>query len=189
MRRLMKVLLVLIVLPILLGGVVLLVAGRPVAFEVLRWRTERRFPEVGWIKTEDLARWRDDTAQPQPVVLDARTEDEFRVSRLKGAVRIDPYRPSLRALQGFRKDTSVLVYSSAGYRGARVASWLGKAGYTKGLNLSGGVFQWANEGRPLVREESRPTALVHPFDRKWGLLVEKTYRAQAPDLEAQSAAP
>jgi hypothetical protein len=99
MRRLMTGLLVVIVLPILVGGVVLLVAGRPVVLEVLRWRTERRFPDVKWLKTEDLARWRDDTAQPQPVVLDARTEDEFRVSRLKGAVRIDPYRPSLRPLQ------------------------------------------------------------------------------------------
>jgi 3-mercaptopyruvate sulfurtransferase SseA len=92
-------------------------------------------------------------------------------------------------LQGLPRDTALVVSSSAGYRGARVASWLGKAGYTKGLNLSGGLFQWANEGRPLFRGESRPTAMVHPYDRKWGLLVEKRYRAQAPDLEAQSVAP
>jgi rhodanese-related sulfurtransferase len=188
MRGLTKVLLVVIVLPILVGGVVLLVAGRPVAFEVLRWRTERRFPDVKWLKTEDLARWRDDAAQPQPVVLDARTEDEFRVSRLKGAVRIDPYRPSLRPLQGFRKDTSVTVYSSAGYRGARVASWLGRAGYTKVSNLSGGIFAWVNEGRPIFRGET-PTAMVHPYDQKWGLLVDGKYRAEAPSLEKHSAAP
>ena len=119
---------------------------------------------------------------------DARTEDEFRVSRLKGAVRIDPYRPSLRALQGFRKDTSVLVYSSAGYRGARVASWLGRGGYTKVHNLSGGIFVWVNEGRPIFRGET-PTGQVHPYDQKWGLLVDGKYRAEAPDLEKHSAAP
>jgi rhodanese-related sulfurtransferase len=189
MRGCVKVFAIMILLPILIGGIVLLIAGRPLAFQILQRRTASKFPEVQWITTEDLARWRADSGRPQPVILDARTGPEFELSHLKGATLIDPYKPSLRALQGFPRDTALVIYSSAGYRGARVASWLGKAGYTKGLNLSGGVFQWANEGRPLFREESRPTALVHPFDRKWGLLVEKSYRAQAPDLEAQSAAP
>ena len=70
-----------------------------------------------------------------------------------------------------------------------MASWLARAGYTSVVNLSGGIFKWANEGRPLFREESRPTALVHPYDRRWGLLVEGRYRAEAPDLEKRSAAP
>ena len=189
MRGWVKVFLIMILLPILIGGVVLLIAGRPLAFQVLQRRTASKFPEVKWITTEDLARWRADSGRPQPVILDARTGPEFELSHLKGATLIDPYKPSLRGLQSLPRDTSLVVYSSAGYRGARVASWLGKAGYTKGLNLSGGLFQWANEGRPLFRGENRPTAMVHPYDRKWGLLVEKRYRAQAPDLEAQSAAP
>jgi rhodanese-related sulfurtransferase len=189
MRGWVKVFLIMILLPILIGGIVLLIAGRPLAFQILQRRTASKFPEVKWITSEDLARWRADSGRSQPVILDARTGPEFELSHLKGAFPIDPYKPSLRALQGFPRDTALVVYSSAGYRGARVASWLGKEGYTKGLNLSGGLFQWANEGRPLFREENRPTAMVHPFDRKWGLLVEKSYRAQAPELEAQSAAP
>jgi rhodanese-related sulfurtransferase len=188
MPRWIQVLLVLIVLPIVVGGVVLLVAGRPVAFKALQGRIERRFPEVKWVSTEELAQWGKGPAEPPPVLLDARTEDEYRVSRLKGAVRIDPYRPSLRPLQGFRKDTVVMVYSSAGYRGARVASWLAKAGYTNVLNLSGGIFAWVNEGRPIFRGET-PTAQVHPYDRKWGLLVDGKYRADAPDVEKRSAGP
>jgi rhodanese-related sulfurtransferase len=188
MRRFMMVLLVVVVLPILVGGVVLLVAGRPVAFKVLQWRIERRFPDVKWLETEELARWGSGPAEPPPVLLDARTEDEYRVSRLKGAVRIDPYRPSLRHLQGFRKDTVVMVYSSAGYRGARVASWLGRAGYNNVLNLSGGIFTWVNEGRPIFRGET-PTARVHPYDHYWGHLVERQYRIEAPDVPKQSAGP
>jgi rhodanese-related sulfurtransferase len=189
MRGWVKVFLIMILLPIVIGGVVLLIAGRPVAFEVLQRRTASKFPEVKWITTEDLARWRADSGRPQPVILDARTGPEFELSHLKGATLIDPYKPSLKVLHGLPRDTALVVYSSAGYRGARVASWLGKAGYTSGLNLSGGLFQWANEGRPLFRGENRPTAMVHPYDRKWGLLVEKRYRGQAPDLEPQSAAP
>jgi rhodanese-related sulfurtransferase len=189
MRGWVKVFLIMILLPILVGGVVLLLAGRPLAFDILQRRTASKFPELKWITTEDLARWREDSGQPQAVILDARTGPEFELSHLEGAIQIDPYRPSLRALHGFARDTAIVVYSSAGYRGARVTNWLSKVGYTKGLNLSGGIFKWANEGKPIFREENRPTAMIHPYDRKWGLLVEGRYRAQAPDLEKQSAAP
>jgi rhodanese-related sulfurtransferase len=189
MRGWVKVLLIMVLLPILIGGVVLLVAGRPLAFEVLRGRIASKFPKVKWIETADLARWRDDPRQPQPVLLDARTDAEFQLSHIRGALPIDPYRPSLKGLEGMARDSPVVVYSSAGYRGARVATWLAKAGYTRVQNLAGGVFQWANEGRPLFREESRPTAMVHPYNRRWGMLLEREYRAGAPDVEEYSAAP
>src|SRR4051812_39432240 len=188
LRRFMMILLVLFVLPTLVGGVVLLLAGRPVAFRALQWRMERRFPDVTWVTTEQLALWGQDPGKPQPLLLDARTEDEFRVSRLKGAVRIDPYKPSLRPLRGFRNDSPIVVYSSAGYRGAGVASWLHRAGYTNVQNLSGGIFAWANEGRPIFRGET-PTAQVHPYDRKWGLLLKREFRMEAPDVPQQSAGP
>jgi rhodanese-related sulfurtransferase len=189
MRGWVKIFLIMILLPIFIGGIVLLIAGRPMAFEILHRRTASKFPEVKWISTEDLARWQADRGQPQPFILDARTSPEFEVSHLKGARQIDPYKPSLKVLDRMPRDSAVVVYSSAAYRGARVASWLAKAGYTKVLSLTGGIFQWANEGKPLFKEENRPTALVHPYDRRWGLLVQKSYRAQAPDVAEQSAAP
>jgi rhodanese-related sulfurtransferase len=185
----LKVLLIVIVLPILVGGVVLLVAGRPVAFEVLKRRTAARFPEVRWIPAEELARWQADTGQPQPVILDARTEPEYSISHIRGAVQVDPYRPSLRPLKAIPLSGAIVVYSSAGYRGARVASWLSKQGYTTVANLAGGIFQWVDQGHPVFREESRPTATVHPYDRRWGYLLPRRYRAQAAEVPEQSAAP
>jgi rhodanese-related sulfurtransferase len=189
MRALLKVLLLTIVLPIVLGGIVLLIAGRPVAFELLQRRIAARFPEVKWISSQELAQWQADTGQPQPLILDARTPAEFEVSHLKGAVLIDPYRPSLRSLAKTRRSESVVVYSSAGYRGARVASWLRRAGYTSVVNLSGGLFRWANEGRALFQGEDRPATLVHPYDQRWGLLLEGRHRAEAAQVEKRSAAP
>jgi rhodanese-related sulfurtransferase len=189
MRGWVKVLLIMVLLPILVGGVVLLIAGRTMAFEVLQWRIVSKFPQVKWISSEELARWRDDPARSQPVVLDSRTGSEFEISHLRGAVTIDPYRPSQTSLQGFARDTPMVVYSSVGYRGARVASWLAQAGYSRVQNLAGGLFLWANEGRPLFKQDNRPTAMVHPYDRRWGMLLESRYRAEAPDLEPQSAAP
>jgi rhodanese-related sulfurtransferase len=188
-RGWVKVLLFMVLVPILLGGIVLLVAGRPLAFEVIQRKTAARFPEVKWIPTDELATWQADTGQPQPILVDARTQPEFAISHLTGAHPIDPYRPSLRSLGTPPRQTAIVVYSSAGYRGARVTNWLAQQGYSTVVNLAGGIFKWANEGRPLLREEGRPTATVHPYDQRWGYLLEKQYRARAPDVPKQSAAP
>jgi rhodanese-related sulfurtransferase len=189
-RRLLKLFLVLFVLPTLIGGVVMLAAGRPLAFEILQRGTSYKFPEVNWIVTRDLARWREDPGRPQPVLLDARTEAEYEVSHLRDAMRIDPYRPSLAGLPRIPKDTPIVVYSSTGYRGARVASWLGQTGYPKVQNLGSSLFQWTNEGRPLFKGD-HPAEVVHPYDGRWGWgwLLEGEYRAQVPAVERRSAAP
>ena len=103
-------------------------------------------------------------------------------------MRIDPYKPSLRPLRGFPKDTAIVLYSSVGYRGARVADFLGGRATTQVQNLEGGEFRWANEGRPVFRQD-RPVAEVHPYNPTWGLLLESRYRIDAPPLEKKSAAP
>jgi rhodanese-related sulfurtransferase len=187
-RRWVWVLLLVLVLPLLLGAAVAAFAGRPIAFEVVRRLTVRKLPSVRWTDAAELARWREDPGRPAPVVLDARTAEEYGVSHLPGALRIEPYRPLLRPRRGFPKDTAIVVYSSAGYRGARVASWLAGQGYTNVSNLDGGIFRWANEGRPVFRND-RPTTEVHPYNPKWGLLLESKYRISAPPIEKRSAAP
>jgi rhodanese-related sulfurtransferase len=190
MRRLMQLFLILFVYPTIIGGVIMLVAGRPLMFEALQRGTSYKFPDVKWIVTGDLARWLEDPARPRPVLLDARTEAEYAVSHLSGALQIDPYKPSLAGLTRFPTDTPIVVYSSAGYRGARVASWLGRAGYPKVQNLGSSLFQWTNEGRPIF-QGNRPAEVVHPFDGRWGWgwLLEGKYRADVPPVERHSVAP
>ena len=165
-------------------------AGRPLLFELLQRGTSYKFPRVQWIVTKDLARWLDDSTRTPPVILDARSQAEFDVSHLKGARRIDPYRPTVVPLSRFPRDTSIVVYSSAGYRGARVADWLGEQGYGRVQNLGSSLFQWANEGRELFRGD-RPAQVVHPYDGKlgWGWLLEGEYRARVPGVEQHSIAP
>ena len=190
MRRIARLFFFLFVLPTLIGVVVMIAAGRPLAFEVLQRGTSYKFPEVEWIVTRDLARWLDDSSRGQPVILDARSEAEFDISHLKRARRIDPYRPDLTVLTDTPRDTPIVVYSSAGYRGARVASWLKEQGFREVQNLGSSLFQWANEGRPLYRQ-NRLVQVVHPYDSwwGWGWLLEGEYRAQAPAVERRSIAP
>jgi rhodanese-related sulfurtransferase len=187
-RRWVKILLIVLGVPLLLGAGVALFAGRPIALAVVHRLTARKFPQVKWITGPELERWRSDSTRPQPTILDARTREEFLVSHLGGAVRIDPYRPILRPLRGFPKDTTIVVYSSVGYRGARLADFLARQGYSNVVGLDGGIFQWANEGRPIVRDD-RPTEQVHPYDGRWGWLLESRHRAEAPPLPKRSAAP
>lgn len=187
-RPWLRVLLVLVGVLVLVGAGVVLIAGRVVAFEAIRRRTTHKFPEVQWVDRVELARWREDPTRPQPLVLDARTAQEYEVSHLRDAVRMDARRPSLRPLAGLPKDTPIVVYSSVGYRSARLAHWLGGQGYTNVRNLSGSIFQWANEDR-LVFRDGRPTMEVHPYDRRWGLLLQARYRASVPNMETPFAAP
>jgi rhodanese-related sulfurtransferase len=186
--RWLRIALFLFVIPLLIGAGVAFFAGRPIAFDAIRRMTDYKFPDGRWVDGPELVRWRADPGRAPPVVLDARTEDEYAVSHLEGAVRIDPYKPSLRPLRGFSKDTAIVVYSSAGYRGARVADFLARQGYSRVQNLEGGQFLWANEGRPMFRQD-RPTADVHPYNPTWGLLLESQYRIKAPPVEKKSAAP
>jgi rhodanese-related sulfurtransferase len=187
-RRWARIVLLLFIIPLLIGAGVAFFAGRPIAFDILRRVTDHKFPNGKWVDAAELLRWRADPGRAPPVVLDARTEVEYAVSHLDGAVRIDPYRPSLRPLRGFSKDTAIVLYSSVGYRGARVADFLARQGYTQVYNLEGGQFRWANEGHPVFRQD-RPIAEVHPYNPTWGLLLESRYRIKAPPVEKKSAAP
>jgi rhodanese-related sulfurtransferase len=180
--------LVIVVVPILIGAAVVLIAGRGVAFEAIRRLTAHKFPDVQWIDRADLARWREDPGRTQPLLIDARTKPEYQVSHLRDAILIDPSRPSLRPLKTLAKNDPIVVYCSVGYRSARLAHWLGGQGYTNVRNLAGSIFQWANEDRPVFRDD-RPTTEVHPYDRRWGLLLESRYRAPLPDVQTPFAAP
>jgi rhodanese-related sulfurtransferase len=187
-RRWARIVLLLFIIPLLIGAGVAFFAGRPIAFDILRRVTDHKFPNGKWVDAAELLRWRADPGRAPPGVLDARTEVEYAVSHLDGAVRIDPYRPSLRPLRGFSKDTAIVLSSSVGYRGARVADFLARQGYTQVYNLEGGQFRWANEGHPVFRQD-RPIAEVHPYNPTWGLLLESRYRIKAPPVEKKSAAP
>jgi rhodanese-related sulfurtransferase len=181
-------LLTIVVLPILMGAAVVLVAGRGLGFQVIRRFTAHKFPDTQWITAADLARWREDPGRTQPLVLDARTNAEYQVSHIRGAVGVDALRPSLRPLRGRATNDPIVVYGSVGYRGARLAHWLARQGFTNVRNLAGGIFLWANDDRPVFRDD-RPTLEVHRYDQRWGLLLVSRFRASVPDVETPFAAP
>ena len=130
-----------------------------------------KFPNIGQISTKDFAQWLLNSTKTQPLVIDARSQAEYEVSHLKAAVHIDPIAPDLQPLSEVVKNTPIVVYCSIGYRSATIAQQLQKAGFTRVFNLSGGLFQWANEGRLMFQNEE-VTQCIHPYNAMWGKLLK-----------------
>lgn len=152
--------------------------GVEVVLSLLKLFIRLSFPTVSQITTEKFADWLVDSAKPQPFVLDARSQAEYEISHIKTSVRINSVILDTTALSTVSKDTPIVVYCSVGYRSAKVAQKLHREGFTQIFNLSGGLFQWANEERPMFKDDEHSTQLVHPYDAIWGKLLKKSHHAE-----------
>jgi rhodanese-related sulfurtransferase len=157
---------------------VLVLLGPSAGLDRVRGLVAGRFPDVHRIDAADLAAAMSADGAHQPLLLDTRTEPEFAMSHLRGAIRFDPRR-ALLAQVGDRGVRRIVVYCSVGYRSAIVARSLAVVGVRDVQNLDGGIFAWANAGRAVYRGGERVRE-VHPYDAVWGLLLRPALRASTP---------
>jgi rhodanese-related sulfurtransferase len=157
---------------------------RGIEWFILKQSLRYRFPKVEWITTAQLADWLADKNRPPPVLLDVRTKEEWDVSQIPGARRVDPNAPIEKANSGISKETPIVTYCAVGYRSGALATKLREAGFTNVRNLEGSIFQWANEHRPLVRE-NKPVGTVHPYSSLWGRLLNDDARGPLEGLRAE----
>ena len=157
------------------------VLAAPAAFAgplgLIEQRLRASYPDVQHVVpdavSEELAGSRDDI-----LLVDVREAKEHAVSHLPGAVRIDPEASVSEALAriGDVSGRRVLFYCSVGVRSSKLAedvrAELRERGARSVENLSGGIFRWHNERRPLVRGAA-PTDTVHPFNTFWSMLIER----------------
>ena len=79
------------------------------------------------------------------ILLDVRTEEEFKEKRIEGAILIPDYEISARAESELpNKDALILVYCLRGRRSANVAHELVGMGYTNVYDF-GGIQDWPYE--------------------------------------------
>jgi len=136
-----------------------------------------RFPDVSHLPPRELAIWLADAARPSPLLLDARSEEEFAVSHLAGARRIDPAADASTLRVVATSDRPVVVYCSAGYRGSQVARRLHEVGAQDVANLEGGIFAWVNDGFDVVRNGEKARE-VHPHLRIFARLLRRDRRPE-----------
>ncbi|MEM9999558.1 MAG: rhodanese-like domain-containing protein [Pseudomonadota bacterium] len=91
-------------------------------------------------------------SRPDIVVLDIRTEREFRSGHIEGAINIDyfsrDFRQRVSELDGSK---TYLMHCAAGGRSDASIRILRNAGLTDVYHMGGGTSQWRRDGLPLVR--------------------------------------
>ena len=172
-------------LGLFMTALIVVVAGigfaRTQSFEwfVLKNAIRLKYPGVRRITTEQLAAWLADPRRAQPVLLDVRTPAEWNVSHLAGARRVDPGASGEAAGAGIPHNAPIVTYCAVGYRSSEFARRLQAAGFGNVYNLEGSIFEWANQGRPLVDAEGQRAERVHPYNGWWGRLLNENVRSEA----------
>jgi rhodanese-related sulfurtransferase len=100
------------------------------------------------------------------VYLDARELEEFNVSHIPNAVYVGYDRFDWKALESINKDAQIVVYCSIGYRSEKIGEKLLDKGYTNVYNMYGGIFNWSNNGLPIV-DRAGNTKRVHGYSESW----------------------
>lgn len=132
---------------------------------------ERHFDAVPQLDAAQAARQTD-----AYLIVDVREAEEFAISHLHAALRIDPDAEANAALEAIRRQRAgrpVLFYCSVGVRSSELALRLQQALKAEGaasVNLKGGVFRWASLGLPLENATGK-TRAVHGFDSRWAKLA------------------
>jgi rhodanese-related sulfurtransferase len=168
--------------PKTLSSAVVLFLGLTVFFRrslnwfLLKRLLRARFGRDNWITTKELADWLANRSRPQPKLFDVRTMAEWQVSRLPGAQQVNPAADVKTVANGLAKDALIVTYCSVGYRSGVMARRLREMGYTNVQNLEGSIFEWANQGRPLIRDGAR-VKRVHPYSLFWERLLKREMRA------------
>ena len=84
-----------------------------------------------------------------------------------------------KAMGGIKHDQPIVVYCSVGYRSSAYCAQLMNDGFTDVHDLKGSIFQWANAGLPVYRDGTIAHH-VHPYNRHWGQLLERSLWAFHP---------
>lgn len=101
-----------------------------------------------------------------PLLLDVRTPAEYRVSHLRGARFVNADSIATAQFTGLDRRQPVVVYCSVGVRSERLGERLHALGFGNVRNLYGGLFEWVNEGYPVV-DSAGSTTNVHPYSPLW----------------------
>jgi rhodanese-related sulfurtransferase len=122
-------------------------------------------PTIGVQEVRDI--------QDEVHIFDARNREEYNVSHIKGSRFLGYKDLEEQALDGVPKDSKVVLYCSIGYRSEKVAEQLRERGYTNVYNLYGSIFEWVNQGLPVVDTTGEQTKKVHTYNSRWSKWLDK----------------
>ncbi len=110
----------------------------------LQTQTENALTEIS---VRELKKLRD--KEPNLYLLDVREQIEWNIARIKGA-HLKPLSTLAENYRDIPKDKTVYCYCKVGGRSARAIEFLKSQGYSKLINVTGGIDAWSEEIDPAV---------------------------------------
>ena len=90
--------------------------------------------------------------EPDAVVLDIRTAEEYNDGIIEGAINIDFYATDFaEQLDTLDKDTHYVVYCRSDNRSGQAMDTFVDLGFTTVTEIDGGIVNWYQTGLPVVR--------------------------------------
>lgn len=83
------------------------------------------------------------------IFLDVREPAEHAIARIEGAVLV-PMREVPARLGELAREAEIVVFCHHGGRSAMVVNYLRQQGFSRAINLSGGIDAWSDEVDPGV---------------------------------------
>ena len=93
----------------------------------------------------------DNQNNPDFVILDVRTQEEFAEGHIAGAIMIDFYSMTFRDdLDNLDKNKTYLIYCRSGGRSGKTLDIMEKLSFQEVYNMSGGIVAWVDAGLPTT---------------------------------------
>ncbi len=145
----------------------------------------QKFGNVKHISSTDLIAMPSD----QYVIFDVREVEEFEISHLQDAIRLDPDMNGeafLKAYSHRLENKTAVFYCSVGMRSSmmvdRVQRALPEQHSGSILNLQGGIFAWHNQSYPLQNSRG-DTDAIHPYNAFWGRMLKRREKTSYGTIE------
>jgi rhodanese-related sulfurtransferase len=114
---------------------------------MLLWPLFRRTAGGPWVNTAEATHL---INREDALVVDVRDPGEYGAGHILGAKNV-PLSRLNDAGVGKRKERPVIVYDEGGERSSKAVSALKKQGFTRVVNLTGGLRAWQQAGLPVEK--------------------------------------
>ncbi len=85
------------------------------------------------------------------IILDVRTEPEYKSGHIENAENIDYYLEGFKdELEELDKNKTYLIYCASGNRSGKALKIMDEMGFQKAYNVLGGIKGWKSKGLPVV---------------------------------------
>jgi len=101
---------------------------------------------------EAFALIQDNHNNPDFVILDVRTPEEFADGHIENAINLDYYSETFQdELDKLDKKKTYLIYCRSGKRSSNALNIAGELEFREAYNMLGGIIEWKAEGLPFTK--------------------------------------